>query len=120
MHGNSACFGRIKKPTLITSVEQSKDLKTQGRIVKKPSLSDDFWTTSPCDMDNSAAQSQGSISSISTINQTLDPNGGPGSTSNTSEFVNHGLLLWNQTRQRWVGNRRSANWPQQPREPKLK
>lgn len=69
-------------------------------------------------MDNSAVQSQGSISSISTINQTLDPNNGALIT-NPSEFVNHGFLLWNQTRQRWLGNKRSENRPQQNREPKL-
>ena len=31
-----------------------------------------------------------------------------------------GLLLWNQTRQRWVGNNRSENRAQQIREPKLR
>uniref|UniRef100_A0A2P2LX34 Gag1-like clamp domain-containing protein n=1 Tax=Rhizophora mucronata TaxID=61149 RepID=A0A2P2LX34_RHIMU len=119
MHGNSACLGCYMKPTLITSVERSKGLKTQGQIVKKPSIPEDLWTSSTGNMDNSAAQSQRSISSISTINQTLDPHGGPGSANNTSEFVNHGFLLWNQTRQCWVENKMSGNRPQQPREPKL-
>lgn len=57
--------------------------------MRKPSISEDFWTSSTFDMDNSAVQSQGSISSISTINQTLDPNSGAFAT-NSSEFVNHG------------------------------
>ncbi|KAL4626446.1 uncharacterized protein LOC142636113 isoform X3 [Castanea sativa] len=70
-------------------------------------------------MDNSALQSQGSISSISTTNQILDPHAVAGSANGPSEFVNHGLLLWNQTRQRWVGNKRSENRAQQIREPKL-
>ncbi|MBA0658568.1 hypothetical protein Goklo_010765 [Gossypium klotzschianum] len=91
-------------------------------------------------MDNSAVQSQGSISSISTSHQTLDPNGNAASANGPSEFVNHGkfsflkllwlvvrkqrvtlvgLILWNQTRQRWVGNKKSENQPQQAREPKL-
>ncbi|KAJ9702581.1 hypothetical protein PVL29_004359 [Vitis rotundifolia] len=60
-------------------------------------------------MDNSAVQSQGSISSISTSNQTFDPHSNAGSTSNPPEFVNHGLLLWNQTRQQWIGNQKSQN-----------
>uniref|UniRef100_A0A0D9YNW0 Gag1-like clamp domain-containing protein n=1 Tax=Oryza glumipatula TaxID=40148 RepID=A0A0D9YNW0_9ORYZ len=30
-----------------------------------------------------------------------------------------GLLLWNQTRQQWVGNRRHNSQRQQPREPKI-
>uniref|UniRef100_A0A0E0JX02 SHSP domain-containing protein n=1 Tax=Oryza punctata TaxID=4537 RepID=A0A0E0JX02_ORYPU len=31
-----------------------------------------------------------------------------------------GLLLWNQTRQQWVGNRRHNSQHQQPREPKIR
>lgn len=87
--------------------------------MSKPSISEGFWTTSTCDMDNSAVQSQGSISSISTSHQTLDPNGNAASANGPSEFVNHGLILWNQTRQLWVGNKKSENQPQQAREPKL-
>lgn len=69
-------------------------------------------------MDNSAVQSQASISSIST--SVLEANGGIGSTNSTLEFVNHGLLLWNQTRQRWVGNKSANNLErQQVQEPKL-
>ncbi|GMN50023.1 hypothetical protein TIFTF001_019192 [Ficus carica] len=96
-----------------------KRIANQGRAARKqPSISEDFWTSSTLDMDNSAVQSQGSMSSISTINQTLDPNNGALIT-NPSEFVNHGFLLWNQTRQRWLGNKRPENRPQQIREPKL-
>ncbi|XP_021672561.1 uncharacterized protein LOC110659025 isoform X3 [Hevea brasiliensis] len=117
---SSGCLGCYKKPTLITSVDEpSKGSKIQGQTVKKPSISEDFWTTSTCDMDNSAVQSQGSMSSISTINQIHDPHGGSSSTNAPSEFVNHGLFLWNQTRQRWVGDKRSGNLAQQSREPKL-
>jgi len=119
-YGSSGCLGCYKKPTVTTSVDaQSKGLSIQSRTVKKPSISEDFWTTSTCDMDNSAVQSQGSISSISTTNQILDPHGIAGSANTPSEFVNHGLLLWNQSRQRWVGNKRSENRAHQTREPKL-
>ncbi|KAA3489321.1 Germin-like protein subfamily 1 member 15 [Gossypium australe] len=34
-------------------------------------------------------------------------------------LLDAGLILWNQTRQRWVGNKKSENQPQQAREPKL-
>ncbi|XP_012073192.1 uncharacterized protein LOC105634861 isoform X4 [Jatropha curcas] len=112
------CLGCYKKPTLITSIDEPSK-KIRGQAVKKPSISEDFWTTSTCDMDNSAVQSQGSMSSISTVNQTLDPHGGSSSTIAPSEFVNHGLLLWNQTRQRWVGDKRSVNRAQQSWDPKL-
>ncbi|KAL3825100.1 hypothetical protein ACJIZ3_021129 [Penstemon smallii] len=66
----------------------------------KPMYSEDFWSTSTCDLDVSAFQSQKSFSSITV------PNLGPGSSSNHSDFVNHGLLLWNQSRHQWVGNRK--------------
>ncbi|MED6143594.1 hypothetical protein PIB30_007539 [Stylosanthes scabra] len=108
-----ACLGRHKNPTLINSVDvPPKGLTKQSKAGKKPSTSEDFWTTSTYDMDNSAVQSQGSISSTSVTNQAADP-------GNPAEFVNHGLILWNQTRQRWVGNKRSENQAQQLREPKL-
>lgn len=70
-------------------------------------------------MDNSAVQSQGSISSISTCNQTLDPLGSVAAANAPNEFVNHGLLLWNQIRQRWAGNRKSENRKREVRKPKL-
>ncbi|MED6192472.1 hypothetical protein PIB30_010407 [Stylosanthes scabra] len=69
-------------------------------------------------MDNSMGQSQRSMSSISTTNQPVAPPSAS-KTSNPEEFVNHGLILWNQTRQRWVGTKRPENRSQQSREPKL-
>ncbi|XP_044485936.1 uncharacterized protein LOC123211343 [Mangifera indica] len=118
MHGSSGCLGIYIKHELNTS--ENKTLKeVKSHPARKPSLSEDFWTTSTCDMDNSAFMSQGSISSISTNNQVLDAHGGTGITNAPSEFVNHGLILWNQTRQRWVGNKMSEKRAQQVREPKL-
>ncbi|XP_002517627.2 uncharacterized protein LOC8282328 isoform X3 [Ricinus communis] len=119
MHGSSGCLGSCKKPRLTLIDEQSKGSNIQGQTVKKPSISEDFWTTSTCDMDNSAVQSQGSMSSISTVNQTLDLHGSSSSGSAPSQFVNHGLIVWNQTRQRWVGDKKSLNRARQSREPKL-
>ncbi|CAN6570536.1 unnamed protein product [Malus baccata var. baccata] len=120
MHGSSGCLACYSKNAPKTKVnEPLKRLLNEHRTEKKPSISEDFWTTSTWDMDNSAVQSQGSISSIST-NQTLDPHGGSGSNSTPSEFVNHGLLLWNQTRHRWVGNKKSESPSKKIREPKLR
>ncbi|KAJ6715257.1 DUF4050 FAMILY PROTEIN [Salix viminalis] len=118
---SSGCLGCYHKPALITIVdEKSKGPNVKCETVKKPSISEEFWTTSTCDMDNSAVQSQGSISSINLANQTLDQHGGSSSINNVSEFVNHGLLLWNQTRHCWVGNKSSGNQELLPQEPKLK
>ncbi|CAN1325152.1 hypothetical protein LINPERPRIM_LOCUS33403 [Linum perenne] len=56
-------------------------------------------------MENSALQSQRSMSSISTLNQPLDP---------------CSLLLWNQTRHQWVANKLSQSKVQpQVREPTI-
>ncbi|XP_038899969.1 uncharacterized protein LOC120087116 isoform X4 [Benincasa hispida] len=66
-------------------------------------------------MDNIANQSQGGDSSIKTNRLQ-----GDSSESNVpTAFVNHGLLLWNQTRQHWVQNRKSGNKEHLIREPKL-
>ncbi|XP_057799934.1 uncharacterized protein LOC131015540 isoform X3 [Salvia miltiorrhiza] len=113
------CLGCCTKPPLVISVDEpSKGLKIQGQRVKKHSLTEDFWSPSSGDMDNSAFPSHRSVSSISTSNQTLDTHSSTGGTSNSSEFVNHGLLLWNQTRQQWVGSKGSQK-PGQAQEPKL-
>ncbi|KAB2061315.1 hypothetical protein ERO13_A10G074100v2 [Gossypium hirsutum] len=114
------CLGCYEKPSFNPLVnESSKGLNVQGQTARKGGISEDFWTTSTCDMDNSAVQSQGSISSISTSNQTLDLHGSVATANAPAEFVNHGLLLWNQIRQSWVGNRRSQNRKQLVQEPKL-
>ncbi|KAG5021500.1 hypothetical protein JHK82_017402 [Glycine max] len=120
-YGSSGCVGCYKRPTLSATVDvPSKGLATQGNGVRKPSSSEDFWTTSTHDMDNSAVQSQGSISSASLTNQAVVLHAGSSkSSTNPTEFVNHGVILWNQTRQRWVGNKKLENRTQQLREPKL-
>ncbi|EEF37945.1 uncharacterized protein LOC8275897 [Ricinus communis] len=100
------CFGCCAKPTPIIAVDEpSKGLRIQGRAVKKPSVSDDFWSTSTCDLENSAIQSQRSVSSISVSNANLCI--GTSGTSSTSEFVNQGFLLWQQSRLQWTGNNNS-------------
>ncbi|KAF8036526.1 hypothetical protein BT93_C2297 [Corymbia citriodora subsp. variegata] len=101
------CFGCYTKPTPIIAVDEpTKGLRIQGQTVKKPSFSDDFWSSSTFDVDNGALQSQRSMSSISTLtfNQ-----------SNDSEFVNHGLILWNESRLQWIGNGSSRNQTKQKR-----
>ncbi|CAI0444363.1 unnamed protein product, partial [Linum tenue] len=85
------CLGCCAKPTTVVSVnEHSKGLRPLDRTSKKHSITDDFWSTSAAEIDNSALQSQRSMSSISTLNQPLDPCSNAGSSSNPPEFVNHG------------------------------
>ncbi|KAM5547919.1 hypothetical protein ABKV19_002071 [Rosa sericea] len=114
------CFGCCTKPTPIIAVDEpSKGLKIQGRSVKKPGISDDFWSSSTYDLDNSAVQSQRSISSISTLHQTLLHGSGAGSTSSQPDFVNQGLVLWNQTRLEWIGNGKPKDETLRSRENRL-
>ncbi|KAK0570946.1 hypothetical protein LWI29_008846 [Acer saccharum] len=121
MHGSRGCFGCCTKPSLITAVDEpSKGLRIQGQPVRKSSISDNFWSSGSGEIDNSAIQSQRSLSSISMSNQPLDPfsSTGSGSTSNPAEFVNHGFLLWNQTRQQWLANKKPRDRTQ-VREPTI-
>ncbi|XP_031504910.1 uncharacterized protein LOC116267381 isoform X2 [Nymphaea colorata] len=114
-----SCVGCCTKSTPIIAVDEpSKGLKIQGRRVNKPTPSEDFWSTSTYEMDNNGIRSQISISSLSTSNQTLDSNCGPSSTSAT-EFVNHGLLRWNQIREEFLKNSKKEKQAPQVREPRL-
>ncbi|CAN8265138.1 unnamed protein product [Cochlearia groenlandica] len=109
------CFGCCDKPPFIVAVDEpSKGLKIQGRLVNKPIVSDGFWSTSTCEMDNnSTMQSQRSMSS--SISFTTN-NNNTASTSNTTEFINHGLNHWNQTRQQWLssGTFQTKSKPKEP------
>lgn len=71
--------------------------------MRKPITSDGFWSSSPCDLDNSTIQSQRSISSVSTLNQILYQSNGTSTAGTDPEFVNQGLFHWNQSRHQWVG-----------------
>ncbi|KAL7093511.1 hypothetical protein ACP275_11G044600 [Erythranthe tilingii] len=98
-----SCIGCCVKSDPIIAVDKpSNGLRIQGQAVKS-GLSDDFWSTSTCDLEyNSSMQSQRSFSSITVSNQNL----GITSASNHPEFVNHGLRLWNQSRLQWCGNKK--------------
>ncbi|XP_048492699.1 uncharacterized protein LOC104904564 isoform X3 [Beta vulgaris subsp. vulgaris] len=113
----SGCLACCIKPESIASLdERRKGCISRGQTRRVPSISRDYWTTSVCDMDNSAMQSQGSLSSI---NASIDTPSGVSSSNPPSEYVNHGLLLWNQTRQRWVDNKNQSNKRHQVRDPKI-
>lgn len=90
---SSGCLGCDTRPKLITSVDEPfKGQNSNAWKISKPILSEDFWTTSACEMDNTAVQSCGSISSTSTLPQMHDAHGA-GCSSKPSEFVNHGKLI---------------------------
>ncbi|VAI77948.1 unnamed protein product [Triticum turgidum subsp. durum] len=112
------CCG-CAKPAPITAVDEpSKGLRIQGRSIRKTNLSEGFWSTSAHGIGNSALQSQRSMSSICTAPQSSDQHGA-GSSSNPNEFVNQGLVQWNQTRQQWVGNKKCKSRLEKTQEPKI-
>ena len=80
-------------------------------------VSEDLWSTSTVDMDNITFPSQGSLSSS---NQTFDSQSAARNLNAPPEFVNQGLLLWNQTRERWVrGKERDSNPPERKQGAKI-
>ena len=96
-----ACY---REPKSTQTLKDPLSNSIAPQTVKKPSVSEDFcWSTSTVDMDNVTFPSQGgSISS----NQTFDSQSLARNSNPPPEFVNQGLLLWNQTRERWVGKER--------------
>lgn len=115
------CLGCFSKPLvlLMGEADASKGLKTQAQTMNNDNRSEDFfWSSSAIELDHGAIQSQRSMSSISVSNHPSDPQSSDGIQTDSPEFVNHGLLLWNQTRQQWVGNKRSGR-PKQVGEPKI-
>ncbi|KAK4754276.1 hypothetical protein SAY87_002380 [Trapa incisa] len=116
MGGCLVCCSKLKLKSSAGSLRKGRDSKDRG--VQNPNNLEDFWSSSVLKMENSTVMSQGSISSISISNQTLDPPGGQGS-SGTPELINHGLLLWNQNRQQWLSNKKNEMKPRQSPESKL-
>ncbi|XP_027167222.1 uncharacterized protein LOC113767359 isoform X3 [Coffea eugenioides] len=118
--GYIGCLGSATEPkldlTIHDSLQQQKPVAEIHSRISKASISESFRTNSNCDMDVSAVQSQGSVSSVSS---SLTNSHGAGSSNASYEFVNHGLLLWNQTRRQWIGSRKPEKQMQQLREPKL-
>lgn len=90
---SSGCLGCDTRPKLNSSLHDSFRGQENHALTKsQASLSEDFWTTSACEVDNAAVQSCGSISSASTLPQMHDVHGA-GCSSKPSEFVNHGKLI---------------------------
>ena len=130
-----ACYRERSRAT-----ETLKDPPPSFIAQNKPNVSEDFWSTSTVDMDNITFPSQGSISSS---NQTFDSHSAARNLNAPPEFVNQGtfplricgsglgmkrvfcvcvagLLLWNQTRERWVGKERASNPPERKQGAKIK
>ncbi|XP_076891262.1 uncharacterized protein LOC143542592 isoform X1 [Bidens hawaiensis] len=91
------CLGCCTKTPFITTDNKPTGNLGKPQITNRHSILEDFCSSSTYEMDNSLPQSQISASSTSVAECS--------SGTNPSEFVNRGLLLWNQTRQQWIGNK---------------
>ncbi|KAF3640640.1 hypothetical protein FXO38_22062 [Capsicum annuum] len=69
-------------------------------------------------MDKSVGKSLVINSSVSTSTPTHDGYA-TANPNNPAEYVNHGLHLWNQIRQQWIGHKKAVNQPHQLCEPIL-
>lgn len=90
---SSGCLGCAVRPKLISSLDDPLEgQNNHAWKTPKATLSEDFWTTSMCEMDNSAGKSCGSMSSTSTLTQ-LHDGLDAGCSSKPSELVNHGKFI---------------------------
>ncbi|KAE8713927.1 putative grr1, plant [Hibiscus syriacus] len=81
------CFGCCTKPTPIIAVDEpSKGLRIQGRVVRKPNISDDFWSSTTYEFENTALQSKELV-----VDQCIKPNSNLD--SNGLEVVGLGIIL---------------------------
>ncbi|VYS46164.1 unnamed protein product [Arabidopsis thaliana] len=103
---SSGCVGCYREHRSTAASLKDPPSNSIARPCKKPSVSEDFWSTSTVDMDNITFPSQGSLSSS---NQTFDSQSAARNSNAPPEYVNQGLLLWNQTRERWVGKDKPNN-----------
>lgn len=79
-------------------------------VTKDDDGSSDFWSSSTYEKDHSEARSRRSISSSGmTMNPSSDHQSSSSSKTSPPEFVNQGLIVWNQIRHQWGGNKRSES-----------
>lgn len=82
------------------------DGASEVQTVKKDKRSEDLSSSCTFEMDQSAAQSIGTPNLPSVPQTSADPQ------SDHIDFVNRGLLLWNQMREQWIQKGRSERRPQ--------
>ncbi|KAL3696289.1 hypothetical protein R1sor_010365 [Riccia sorocarpa] len=126
--GSIACMGGcvggcIKPPSVNTSEKHSKKqklLKRGGRGQATHAPKKDWWTSSSNEMESNSSNPRNlprNASTVNALNHQEQQQGSRASTNNSNTtFVNHALILWNERRREWVGNR-PRHRTVQPREP---
>lgn len=114
----ASCCVRTESLTSPSSEKNPKELVAGCHSGPVPTISRDFSKSANICDKSAAVRSQGSILVLGASTQPLD-NAGESSSNPSSEFVNHGLLVWNQTREQWAADKRKTSKRQRLREPKL-
>ncbi|CAM6129314.1 unnamed protein product [Calypogeia fissa] len=94
------CVKPPLKPTSEKHNRKQNSLKKGGRGHSTHSPRKEWWTSSSNEMESNTTTLNGtqrSSSTVSTPNHSQD--------NSNSNFVNHALILWNERRREWVGNR---------------
>ncbi|CAM9002962.1 unnamed protein product [Rhodiola kirilowii] len=112
-----------KRPKLVIIVEDASNSKHQTGhdLIAENSDLKASWSTSISEMDTNTAPSHIKASLTSIQSQNADHHASSSNSSrNPTEFINHGLILWTQTRQEWVtAGKQSHNRSTQVIEPRL-
>lgn len=120
------CAGSCSRSTSDVVLERPSRRHSSRRELRGRSISRrELWAASSDEMDNNPPNSRMESSQPSTPGFRSYSGGGPPSTngtfangSNSNAFVNHALILWQERRREWNGNRQSLR-PAGPREPVL-
>uniref|UniRef100_A0A7N0VIN4 Gag1-like clamp domain-containing protein n=1 Tax=Kalanchoe fedtschenkoi TaxID=63787 RepID=A0A7N0VIN4_KALFE len=107
---------------LVIIVEDASKQQNSPDFTAKNTNVKDFWSAGNSDMDTKPAQSHGKASPNSIQIQTAECHGSSSGNNagSQTEFVNHGMLLWTQTRKQWVASgKQSHDRPTQAIEPRL-
>ncbi|XP_051119579.1 uncharacterized protein LOC127243537 isoform X2 [Andrographis paniculata] len=110
-----ACMGRCLgcDEAKLTSSYQETPKGQNNHLVETSELAlyDDSWDADPCEIDNNTRSSS--------LIRMLIPVHDAHCSTTPPKFVNHGLLLWNQTRQKWLECKRPRRLSQPVLDPKL-
>ncbi|KAI5060241.1 hypothetical protein GOP47_0024661 [Adiantum capillus-veneris] len=107
MYGNSGCIGIRAKASSDIMVEKSSAVHSSKRGLRGHSLQSqrNWWATSSGEMENQRRPLEQNTPR-SAHDQDIKS---LGNEANGTVFVNHALLLWEEQRRQWVGNRRERS-----------
>lgn len=114
------CAGSCLRGTTDVVLERPSRRHSLRRDLRGQSISRrEWWAASSDEMDNNVANSRSSQRSTPSFGG-AGPSGNHTSANNSNgtAFVNHALILWQERRREWVGNRQELR-PQGHREPVL-